>query len=86
MDLLGDIGNADQLTSAREENKVLTDKCKEQSIRIHELKMQVEELKTKNLQLEAELEIYRSEFGGATSNQESKEALLDDGDDEANDF
>lgn len=88
MDLLGDIGNADQLTSAREENKVLTDKCKEQAIRIHELKMQVEELKTKNLQLEAELEIYRSEFGGATAAQEeSKESLLDDDDDdEAIDF
>lgn len=55
MDLLDDIGHADQLTSAREENKVLNAKVKELTFRIHELQCENEALK-------AEVEVYRVDF------------------------
>ena len=87
MDLLGDIGQADQLTSTRGENKVLQAKVKELSVRVHELKAENEALK-------AEVEMYRADFAAGRSSSagggsehgdagESKEALVDDG---ANDF
>lgn len=85
MDILGDIGQADQLTSTREENKVLQAKVKELTLRVHELKCENEALK-------AEVEIYRGDYeflkstGGMGSNDpfksngcESKEALVDNG-------
>ena len=55
MDLLGDIGHADQLTSTREENKVLQAKVKELTVRVHELKAE-------NATLKAEVEGWRSDF------------------------
>lgn len=55
MDLLCDIGSADQLTSAREENKVLLAKVKELTLRTHELQCENEKLK-------AEVEVYREDF------------------------
>ena len=82
MDLLADIGQEDQLTSAREENKVLKAKVKELTVRVHELKAE-------NAALLAEVEIYREEYAkpssGVAANvgEESKEALVDDG---AHDF
>ncbi|KAL3781158.1 hypothetical protein ACHAW5_001201 [Stephanodiscus triporus] len=54
MDLLGDIGHADQLTSAREENNVLRAKVKELTIRIHQLCAENEALR-------AEAEMYRED-------------------------
>ncbi|KAL7552119.1 hypothetical protein ACHAWF_015337 [Thalassiosira exigua] len=91
MDLLGDIGHTDQLTSAREENRVLQAKVKELAVRVHELKAENEALK-------AEVEMYREDFaagrltsragdGGGGGGEggddgdggESKEALVDDG-------
>lgn len=54
MDLMGDIGAADQLISAREENKVLKAK-------VDELKEKVKELTLNNAQLLAEVEMYRKE-------------------------
>ncbi|KAL7540379.1 hypothetical protein ACHAXR_010073 [Thalassiosira sp. AJA248-18] len=90
MDLLGDIGHADQLTSTREENKVLQAKVKELTVRVHELKSENEALK-------AEVELYRADYasgshggesklwgsdGGGNGDNgggESKEALVDDG-------
>lgn len=90
MDLLGDIGAADQLTSTREENRVLQAKVKELTLRVHELKAENEALK-------AEVEIYREDYAkgthvhvGAASARvdgegggERKEDLVDDG---AHDF
>lgn len=96
MDLLGDLGQADQLTSAREENKVLQAKVKEMTVSVIALKAENEALK-------AEVEMYRADYasagtkllsasvgidagggGGADGmGGESKEALVDDG---ANDF
>ena len=55
MDLVGDIGHADQLTSAREESKVLNAKVKELTLRIRELQCENEALK-------AEVEVYRVDF------------------------
>ena len=86
MDLLGDIGQADQLTSTRGENKVLQAKVKELSVRVHELKAENEALK-------AEVEMYRADFAAGRSSSagggsehgdvgESKEALVDDGADD----
>mmetsp|Transcript_13871 Transcript_13871/g.25339 ORF Transcript_13871/g.25339 Transcript_13871/m.25339 type:complete len:452 (+) Transcript_13871:231-1586(+) len=84
MDLLGDLGHADQLYSTREENKVLQAKVKELTVRVHELKSENEALK-------AEVELYREDFassrlpssGGEDGNVgESKEALVDDGADD----
>mmetsp|Transcript_5769 Transcript_5769/g.12693 ORF Transcript_5769/g.12693 Transcript_5769/m.12693 type:complete len:452 (+) Transcript_5769:74-1429(+) len=84
MDLLGDIGQADQLTSAREENKILQAKVKELTVRVHELKAENEALK-------AEVEIYRQDYAssgrfssgsGEVGVEESKEALVDDGADD----
>eukprot|EP00581_Thalassiosira_minuscula_P002417 CAMPEP_0183736320 /NCGR_PEP_ID=MMETSP0737-20130205/49026_1 /TAXON_ID=385413 /ORGANISM="Thalassiosira miniscula, Strain CCMP1093" /LENGTH=456 /DNA_ID=CAMNT_0025970287 /DNA_START=109 /DNA_END=1479 /DNA_ORIENTATION=+ len=86
MDLLGDIGHADQLTSTREENKVLQAKVKELTVRVHELKAENEALK-------AEVEMYREDYRNSSSRSgrfsssdvggeyvgESKEALVDDG-------
>lgn len=54
MDLLGDIGNKDQLTSARGENKILQKK-------VDELKSRVRELSIENESLKAEVNIYRKE-------------------------
>jgi len=54
MDLMADIGSADQLTSAREENKVLKSK-------VSELSAKVKELTLSCATLQAEVEIYRSE-------------------------
>uniref|UniRef100_A0A7S2ENR5 Autophagy-related protein 16 domain-containing protein n=1 Tax=Trieres chinensis TaxID=1514140 RepID=A0A7S2ENR5_TRICV len=54
MDLLGDIGSADQLTSAREENRVLKK-------RVDDLTARVKELSVENEALKAEVEIYRNE-------------------------
>ncbi|CAB9505644.1 WD domain, G-beta repeat [Seminavis robusta] len=54
MDLLGDIGNADQLTSVRSENAVLQEKVKHLSFRVKELTIENESLK-------AEVELYRKE-------------------------
>ncbi len=45
MDLLGDIGRDDQLTSAREENAVLRAKVKELTVRVVELKVENEALR-----------------------------------------
>jgi WD40 repeat protein len=55
MDLVGDIGHADQLTSAREESKVLNAKVKELTLRIRELQCENEALK-------AEVVLYRVDF------------------------
>ena len=55
MDLMGDIGAADQLMSARVENKVLKAK-------VEELKEQLQEFKLTNAQLLAEVEMYRREM------------------------
>ncbi len=88
MDLLGDIGHADQLTSTREENKVLLAKVKELSVRIHELNAE-------NAALKVEVEMYREDYSrsapstgrnngleDACNNQdESKEYLVDNRDD-----
>lgn len=84
MDLLGDIGHADQLTSTREENKVLLAKVKELNFRIHELKAE-------NAALKAEVEMYREDYSKSSSSSrrtsgpdsyntgdESKEYLVDD--------
>lgn len=54
MDLLGDLGDADQLTSARAEIAVLTAKVKE-------LAFQVKELTFANASLQAEVEMYRKD-------------------------
>jgi hypothetical protein len=54
MDLLGDLGATDQLTSTRAENKLLKDK-------VNELSVQVNALRVENETLKAEVEIYRSE-------------------------
>lgn len=85
MDLLADIGQEDQLTSAREENRVLQAKVKE-------LTVKVIELKAENAALFAEVEIYRKEFASSKKSSsgisengeggESKEALVDDGADD----
>lgn len=84
MDLLADIGQEDQLTSAREENRVLLAKVKELTVRVHELNAE-------NAALLAEVEMYRAEFvsmnkssSGTDANdaEESKEALVDDGADD----
>lgn len=81
MDLLADIGQEDQLTSAREENRVLQAKVKELTVRVHELN-------AANAALLAEVEIYRAEFASSKSSsgvgesvggEESKESLVDDG-------
>ena len=42
MDLLGDLGQEDQLISTRAENKVLQEKVKELTVRVHELKCENE--------------------------------------------
>jgi len=52
MDLLGDIGAADQLSSCRTENKVLHEK-------VNELSLTIRELMADNTKLTAELEVYR---------------------------
>eukprot|EP00984_Skeletonema_dohrnii_P002086 scaffold692_cov114-Skeletonema_dohrnii-CCMP3373.AAC.7 len=83
MDLLADIGQEDQLTSAREENRVLLAKVKDLTIRVHELN-------ATNAALLAEVEMYRAEFASTKSSsgigsyvgEESKEALVDDGADD----
>ena len=54
MDLLGDLGQEDQLISTRAENKVLQEKVKELTLRVHALKCENEALK-------AEVEIYRGD-------------------------
>ena len=54
MDLMGDIGAADQLISAREENKIL-------KLKVEELKEKVKDLTLTNAQLLAEVEMYRKE-------------------------
>jgi len=54
MDLMGDIGAADQLISAREENKILKAKVKEQIEMIKDLRLT-------NAQLLAEVEMYRKD-------------------------
>lgn len=81
MDLLADIGQADQLTSARGENRVLQSKVKELSVRVHELLAE-------NQALKAEVEMYRAEFanGVVRGGEDSKEDLVgvyteDEGDD-----
>ncbi|KAL7460071.1 hypothetical protein ACHAXS_000540 [Conticribra weissflogii] len=94
MDLLGDIGHADQLTSTREENRVLQAKVKELTVRVHELLAE-------NQSLQAEVELYRRECAlpsfskltlGGTDNDdnvvggESKESFTDAMDDERDDF
>lgn len=93
MDLLGDIGHADQLTSTREENKVLLSKVKELNFRIHELKAE-------NAALKAEVEMYREDYAKSTSSSttttrrsngdnigdECKEYLVDDSNDVDDDF
>ena len=68
MDLLGDLGTADQLTSAREENKVLAAK-------VRELKERVAVLSLENQSLLAEVEEYRREAlgGRAAGGGETKE-------------
>lgn len=55
MDLLGDLGLQDQLTSVRSENKVLQE-------RVKELAAKVQVLTLEKTQLEAEVEIYRQEM------------------------
>lgn len=83
MDLLADIGQEDQLTSAREENRVLLAKVKELTVRVHELN-------ATNAALLAEVEMYRAEFASLKSSsaisenvgEESKEVLVDDGADD----
>lgn len=77
MDLLSGIGDADQLTSAREENKVLKAK-------VSELSAKVKELTLDNATLKAEVEIYRKEaalpsfsklaLGQASSNDETMDS------------
>ncbi len=92
MDLLGDIGHADQLTSTREENKVLLAKVKELNFRIHELKAE-------NAALKAEVEMYREDYSKSSSSSrrtsgpdsyhtgdESKEYLVDNDNDVGDDF
>eukprot|EP00536_Pseudo-nitzschia_multiseries_P009399 jgi/Psemu1/66979/estExt_Genemark1.C_2610015 len=58
MDLLGDLGAADQLTSARLENEVLKEQVKA-------LKQRCNVLTIENEALKAEVEIYRSEAAAA---------------------
>jgi hypothetical protein len=83
MDLLANIGQADQLTSARTENRVLQSKVKELSVRIHELLAE-------NQALKAEVELYRADYarsGVLLQNiGESKEELLCDKEVEGDDF
>ncbi|KAL7518244.1 hypothetical protein ACHAWX_003092 [Stephanocyclus meneghinianus] len=86
MDLLADIGHADQLNSAREENRVLQSKVKELSVRVHELLAE-------NQALKAEVEIYREEFkrGGFSRHglgEDGKEEFVgvEKEDDDAEDF
>jgi WD40 repeat protein len=79
MDLLGDIGREDQLTSAREENTVLRAKVKELTVRVHELKAENEALR-------AEVEMYREDIHRVGGGEEGKEggvppAAADDVDD-----
>lgn len=80
------LGHADQLTSAREENKVLQAKVKE-------MKVLVITLKAENEALKAEVEMYREDYassrlpssaigGEGAIGGESKEALVDDGADD----
>mmetsp|Transcript_19808 Transcript_19808/g.25500 ORF Transcript_19808/g.25500 Transcript_19808/m.25500 type:complete len:436 (-) Transcript_19808:107-1414(-) len=59
MDLLGDLGTDDQLTSARAENVVLHQKVKELTVRVKALSIENESLK-------AEVEIYRKEVAVPT--------------------
>jgi WD40 repeat protein len=54
MDLMGDIGAADQLISAREENKLIKAKVKEQIEMIKDLRLT-------NAQLQAEVDMYRKD-------------------------
>ena len=54
MDLMGDLGAADQLTSAREENKILKAK-------VIECTETIKKLTLTNAQLQAEVEMYREE-------------------------
>lgn len=61
MELLGDIGNDDQLTSARAENAVLSAKVKELSLKVKELELDKQTLQIENQSLLAEVEMYRSE-------------------------
>ena len=81
MDLLGDIGQTDQLTSAREENRVLQCKVKEQALRIHQLLAE-------NQALKAEVEIYRAEYKGSFSagGEDTKDDLVDYTEEEGDDF
>ena len=86
MDLLGDIGHEDQLTSTREENKVMLAKIKDLTLRVHELEAE-------NQALKSEAELYRQDYASSgrllsrgnvnihnyEDNGESKEALVDDG-------
>lgn len=74
MDLLGDLGHGDQLTSARAENRVLQAKVKEQAAEILKLKFD-------NNSLLAEVELYRQECANLPSlggGGESKEAMTMD--------
>ena len=86
MDLLADIGQADQLTSAREENRVLQSKVKELAVRVHELLAE-------NQALKAEVEMYRTEFVNVghhrnNTGEDSKEELMgvSKEEDDGNDF
>jgi len=94
MDLLRDIGQADQLTSTREENRVLQAKVKELTVRVHELLAE-------NQSLKAEVELYRREcalptfskltLGGNHNDDnivggEAKGSFIDTMDDEIDDF
>jgi len=73
MDLLGDLGTTDQLTSTRAENAILKDKVKK-------LEMKCRVLTVENESLKAEVEIYRKEASlSATSgvgSETSKQASL----------
>mmetsp|Transcript_1882 Transcript_1882/g.4915 ORF Transcript_1882/g.4915 Transcript_1882/m.4915 type:complete len:436 (+) Transcript_1882:181-1488(+) len=60
MDLLGDLGAVDQLTSARAENEVLREQVKA-------LKQRCSVLAVENESLKAEVEIYRSEAASSSS-------------------
>mmetsp|Transcript_20031 Transcript_20031/g.43414 ORF Transcript_20031/g.43414 Transcript_20031/m.43414 type:complete len:454 (+) Transcript_20031:56-1417(+) len=84
MDLLGDLGQTDQLTSTREENKILQAKVKEQKVLIITLKAENEALK-------AEVEMYRNDYAQSSLSKssgsnfegvdggDSKEAIVDGG-------
>ena len=96
MDLMSDIGNADQLTSAREENKILKAAVADLKEKLKDLALshtqQVNDLILSNAQLLAEVEMYRrdaalpsfSNLALGTGTGAGTSAMTDDDDHDAN--